>query len=672
MSDITKKIFSIEQADGNSSSFEPSTSDIIRPLSDKTDSTPLKVKDTDLPEFVTREPIQPLSAPPAAQIADYVQPSKASGWLILGFGVLYLIGAGLYFGLPLVTEPIKTLSIAGLILLLALPLFLLFLLWRSLRHLNIISLQNSQISKAAAVLVSPDKEALSKTESLAHGIQEQISKINKEMGLTVEALEGVQIAVARESQALDAAGLALSNRSEDMGRNLTLQRQALESMSGTFDTRISSLSNQISESGKTLETICTTAETNLMKAGEALEKASAIVGESVSSGSAQIGENITNLDETNRKLNETAAAISSDLGASTEALKATDSAFLENSEKFGNLKAQTQTQISELQATIGHGYEMIADLKAEVETRNSTVASYYEELSNQIKRSEDQTLSVQGKTSEMVQSNLAQMRRDFSRMETDLQTLQSKINNLRDASENIPTPEPTPSRLNLMPLETDFPPVEPPQHAVVRERVKVEESPLNLGMDMEIESPDDPILKYETDVIRRPGAIQPTTKAKGFGRKDEAAEKSGWRWRDMLGTLDRPDPKPTLSPASDSTIGAHRVVDGVELLKKLKLSPAAIVDEGTVIDATQARINSGEAGLTSVVSKNLPEAVSHLKANLAADPILKTNLTTFTNNFAETIGNTPPTAPALRAAFGSPEGRAYLICAAALKPELRR
>ena len=86
------------------------------------------------------------------------------------------------------------------------------------------------------MLVSPDKEALSKTESLAHGIQEQISKVNKEMGLTVEALEGVQIAVARESQALDAAGLALSNRSEDVGRNLTLQRQALESMSGTFDT----------------------------------------------------------------------------------------------------------------------------------------------------------------------------------------------------------------------------------------------------------------------------------------------------------------------------------------------------------------------------------------------------------------------------------------------------
>jgi len=35
------------------------------------------------------------------------------------------------------------------------------------------------------------------------------------------------------------------------------------------------------------------------------------------------------------------------------------------------------------------------------------------------------------------------------------------------------------------------------------------------------------------------------------------------------------------------------------------------------------------------------------------------------------IGNTPPTAPALRAALGSPEGRAYLLCAAAFKPELR-
>ena len=673
VSDITKKIFSIEQTEEVRISSEPSTSDIIRPLSDETTPDPLREKSVEVPKFVTREAVQPLSAPPEAIDID-VQPSKPFGWVIAGFGALYLIGVGLYFGLPIFSEPVKTLSITGLVLLLTLPLFLLFLLWRSLRHLTTISLQNNRLTKAAAVLVSPDQEALAKTTSLASGIQTQISYVNNEMEKTVETLKEVQLTVSRESQALDSAGLALSNRSDDLGRNLTLQRQALESMSGTFDTRMSTLSTQITESGQTLEEICKLAETKLLNAGEALKKASAVVDETVNSGSARLSENVTTLDETSRKLNETTETITTNLTASAESLRATDGTFLENSGKLSELMEATQTQISDLQATIGHGYEMIADLKAETENRSSTVAAYYEELFNQLKRSEDDTLTAQGETARMVQSNLAQMRRDFSKMETDLQSLQSKLSNLKHASSDIPVPEPAPARLKLMPLESDFPPVEPPRTKVTPEPVKLEDKPLNLGMDMEIETADDPLLKFNPDVIRRPGTSSPKPKGKGFGRRTETEEKTGWRWRDMLGTLDRPETRlPTTPlPASMTTQDSpSQDVDGVALLTTLKLSPAAIVDEGTVIEATQARINKGEAGLTSVVIEKLPEAVSHLKANLRKDTTLEANLKTFTAEFSQTIGNTPPTAPALRAALGSSEGRAYLLCAAAFKPELR-
>lgn len=673
MSDITKKIFSIEQAGDAPLPSEPSTSDVLRPLSKEAVGRNKKPDTDDVPDFVTRQAVHPLVTPPSPAI-DEVKPTKTAGWVILGFGLMYLIGTGLWFGPPLIKESWEPLSTAGVVLLNILPLILLFLLWRALRHLSLVSQQNAQLSKAAEILVTPDIEALGRTESLAGGIQAQISKVNSSLSDTVEALQGIQIAVTRESQALDAAGLALSNRSDEVGRNLTLQRQALESMSGTFDTKMSTLSTQITDSGQALDGICTAAETKLLNAGEALEKASVTVDETVTSGSTRIAENISSLENASQKLDETANALTADLTTSAETLLATDSTFIENSEKLRALNAQTKAQISSLQATIGQGQEMLADLKNSAEKRTNTVATYYDDLSNQMKRSEDDTLAAQGQTARMVQSNLAQMRRDFSRMETDLHSLQAKLNNLRAASVNLPQEEPKPSRLNLTPLDSDFPPVEPPRPIVKPDRVEIVDSPLNLGMDMEIESGDEPLINYEPDVIRRPGDMTVNSKSKGFGRRTDKDEKSGWRWRDMLGTLERPDGSEnvtTTSASMDIDATPSRDVDGVAILTSLQLSPAAIVDEGTVVDATQARINSGEPGVTSVVAEKLPEAVSHLKENLAADTVLKADLRAFTADFAKMIGNTPPTAPALRAAFGSPEGRAYLLCAAAFKPELR-
>lgn len=679
MSDITKKIFSIEQTADESLSSDASKSDIIRPLAEDGSPSRSTQSTEKIPEFVTREAVRPLSTPPPAAIED-TTPSKAAGWIILGLGALYLIGAGLYFGLPLLKAPLGLLPVAGLAVLLILPLILLFLLWRALRHLSAVSQQNAKLSKAAEILVSPDREALARTETLAGGIREQIARVNSGLSSTVEALKGVQLAVTQESQALDAAGLTLSKRSENVGQNLTLQRQAIESLSGSIDARMSALSTQITDKGQKLDEICSIAETKMLGAGDALEKASATVNETVTSSADRIGEKITTLEETNRSLAETAEAFTSKMASSTETLLETDKYFAEYSEKFEGLNTETQSKITDLQAIIGHGYEMLENLKATSETRAADVASYYDALSSQLKQSEDDTLAAQGQTARMVESNLAQMRRDFSRMETDLQSLQVKLNRLRDTSEDFAQAEPTPHRLNLKPLDSDFPPVEPPRRQPARpQRVEIADSPLNLGVDMEIETADDPLINFEPDVIRRLGDTPTKSKGKGFGRRTEKDEKSGWRWRDMLGTLELPDgptdqTTPGVSLAAPSLIAdaiPSRDVDGVALLTALKLSPSAIVDEGTVIDATQARINSGEPGLTSVVKDKLPEAVAHLKQNMAADTALKADLHAFTVEFSKMIGNTPPTAPALRAAFGSPEGRAYLLCAAAFRPELR-
>ncbi len=661
VSDITKKIFSIEQADSapmNKDFLKPT---LLHPLDDEPIAQPAKAKVADVPDFVTRDTVQPLMSPPSTPTAPLNAP-KAAGWIIVAFGLLYIVGAGLYFGLPLLDQPVGLIPVAGLAILVCLPLVLLFLLWRALKHLSFISFENSKLSHAAELLVSPDAEALKRTQSLSAGVREEILKINNSLSLTAEAVKQVQTSISSEAQALDTAGAALTNRSEDVGRTLTLQRQALEGLSSTFDTRMNTLVTQITDTSQTLEGICSTSETKLLSAGEALQKATVVVDETLTSSTKQLSEKVSLLETTGQTLN-------SSLTETTENLQQNDSTFSESAEKLQALNSATKAQISELQATVGQGYEMLAELREAAESRASAIATLYEDLSSQIKQSEDDTLAAQGRTARMVETNLAQMRREFSKMETDLKALQAKVNNLRSASQEFDEVEEKPLRLNLRPLETDFPPVEPSRHVATPKRKPkfepLEGAPMNLGADMEIKTLNDPSINYEPELVRRPGQSNAKPKPKGFGRRADKDEKSGWRWRDMLGGLERPDG----SPASQLS---QREINAVALLTEIKLSPAAIVDEGTVIDATQARISKGEPGLADVVIEKLPEAVTHLKGSLNANEALKTDLREFTAGFTTMLSNTPPTAPALRAALGSPEGRAYLLCAGAFHPELRR
>ena len=665
MSDITKKIFSIEPADERPLTADKPKTHWLKPLPDEPISEKMDAKTEDVPEFVTRDSVQPLLSPPSN--LEPLKPPRAAGWLILSFGLLYIIGAGLYFGTPLLNQPIELLPISGIAVLLALPLILLFLLWRTLKHLSLITFENSKLTRAAEILVTPDKEALNRTETLSAGIRNEISKVNSGLSKTVEAFKDVQLAITKEAQALDTAGHTLSNRSEDVGRTLSAQREALEGLSGTFDTRMNTLSTQLSEASQTLEGICTDAESKLLSAGEALQKTTEVVDETVTTNTARLGDKIASLEATNENLSGSAGKLTMSLNESAHSLLQSDFAFTENMTELTTLNKQTQAQISELQATIGHGHEVLTELREAAESKKTIIATHYEDLSTQLKQSEDNTLAAQGKTARMVETNLAQMRRDFTRMETDLKSLQAKLVNAKAAAQDIPEVEQKSARLKLKPLDTDFPPVEPPRHvAPSRPKPKydpIAKTPLNLGADMEIESLDEPLIKFEPDVVRRPFEVEANPKAKGFGRRKNKEEKAGWRWRDMLGNLERPD-----GNAPSATQGG---VNAVALLTGIKLSPSAIVDEGTVVDATQARVNKGEPGLASAVTEKLPEAVTHLKESLNRDPNLKANLLTFTSNFSNMLSNTPPTAPALRAALGSPEGRAYLLCAAALKPELR-
>ncbi len=673
MSDITKKIFSIEPVDAVKD-VEPKSPDIIKPVSrpslrltavaPKEDIATEKV-----PDFVTREEIKPLTRSPAPVWEEAETRSKGwVFWSIIGFSILYIAAIGLFFGMPLLNIAPNLLTITGLVLLLILPIVLLIVLGTALRNLGRLSQQTLRYAQAAEILVTPETEALGRATTLAGAIQTEISKFNQQLETTVGALKKVETSVSLESQALDAAGLQLSSRSEDVGRNLTLQRQALESISGTFDARMGTLSAQITETSKELENVCVEAETRLSKAGGSLMETTAQTETHITASTKQITEEIAALGEVNSKIETTSETMSSDLVKSAEKLQKLQTKLDERAEALEMLSTGTVSQITNLQTTLDHGNQMLSDFQSAADLRESEMTHLYDRLSLQLKKSEDDTLASQGQTARVVEANLSQMRRDFGQMETDLKTLQVKLNNLREHADELPAPEVKPSRLNLTPLSSDFPPVEPPRQAVKREPLGLRHTPFDLDADMELEIPADEIAdiipEVNPDVISRPG--QPVSSKKGFGRRNDK-ESSGWKWRDMLGGLEKPGSVPGAANLTSPQTADSTSINIVERLNALKLSPSAFVDEGTVIDATQARINAGAAGLASVVVERLPDAVAHLKGHMSVNMSLANEVKHFADSFATTIASTPPTAPALRAALGSPDGRAYLLCEAALK-----
>lgn len=668
MSDITKKIFSIEQ------SSEPDTDDVLRPVSVKSEPVKRQNSAEEVPAFVTRQAVTPKFSDPLTAPGEI-----STGWIMwtgLAFTLIWLLGAGLLFASEITSSEAGLLELTGVIVLLALPAALITLLWMALRRLVDVTNRNMRLSSAANALVSPETEALGRTRTLADGIRAEISKVNGQLANTVTALQGVQTAVTRESQALDAAGLQLTNRSEDVGRNLTLQRQALESISGTFDAKMETLSAQIEETGKGLETSSETARDRLLAVTSSMVEATDSLSKVSDVSEKVLGERVTELGEVSRKVDEAGEALSADLSSSTEQLSAVEVSLVARAAALDALNISAQEKIDHLQQTVLSGQDMLRTLQDAANTRSEDVRKLYEDLSDQLKQSEDDTLASQGRTARMVEGNLAQMRREFGRMETDLQTLQTRLNNLRDTEEELPLKQPSASRLSLRPLETDFPPVEPPRetHALrpaykpdeVKEDIAPAE-PLNLGADMQLDNPDTELTSFDPDVLRRPGDL-PTTKS-GFGRsrnKEKAA--SGWHWRDMLGGLERPDDEAETAPQPLAQTEPVQLasVDIMSRLTAIQLTPAAIVDDGTIIDATQARINSGESGLAELVANKLVDPVAHLREKMDEDARLASDVSKFADEFSKQVGATPPTAPALRAVFSSPKGRAYLLCAAAL------
>ncbi len=679
MSDITKKIFSIE----------PDIDDIIEPITKAekpVEKAPVKKAIEPLPKFITRQEA-PLDTMP------YGDEAPSTKWITVTGIVLTVIWIGAVtayiFALSEIGQnwsSLPPMGLAGILMAIIFPAILISLLWMTWRRLAQMKHQAQMIANIAKKLTKADDSAIASTQNLADGIRAELSKLDQHLEKTLDRYSTLQVQLTADTRSIDEAGLILTERAEDVGRNLTLQRQALESISGTFDSKMETLTASIAAQSQDLTKAAETAAGSISAANEALTQTSDNLKAS--------GEEIANhLQSSSDSLNQSAAQlenIDADLSKITSRLQEEQTRLqTEMNAQVKEIGAATGTAIESselLMNSLRSGQDTVAALNTATLKTNESIKQQFEDLSERITTAQSEANDISEKAATRVQESLSQTRRDLSQLETDMLALQAKLRNASQKTDELGFDEPEQplpgiGRLKLKPLDTDFPPVEPPrfqskpkQQAELLETPlePMPDQPLNLGMDMEVENEDNEITDFDPDILRRPAPV-----TKSFGRaKRGKKEKSSWHWRDMLGGLD--SPSPSTEGALDivgNTAGSSLSLnspnpdgpDVINYLRQAQLAPSAIIDDGTIIEASKSYVQYGAAHMQGTIANRIGAPCQHLRDNLNADTAALMRFKRFTDQFNAKISAISHDEARLRTEFGTAEGRAFLLSAAALR-----
>jgi len=101
-------------------------------------------------------------------------------------------------------------------------------------------------------------------------------------------------------------------------------------------------------------------------------------------------------------------------------------------------------------------------------------------------------------------------------------------------------------------------------------------------------------------------------------------------------------------------------------LAQLGLSANAVVDDGCIIEASNARAAHGHVAMSKCVAERLKNPVEHLVKSLAINDELSDKTIVFATRFDQTVEALSGNREAIRTKLESETGRAYLLCDAAL------
>ena len=676
---------------------------IIRPLADHRSERTAPQKEPEslaIPPAPAPDPIS--AAVPAAQLG-YVAPSAPEparlGWVgpVLAIATGIAIGALIFAYMSSVAD-MSVIGLTGLVLAVIVPMATVIALWATLRALRASRAQTMRLAEVADRLTRADEAVTADVARMSSAIRRELAQVDSRLAQSRDEIETLAALISRQSTELNGMTQRLADRSETVSKTVTEQRDAFVGLSSDFDARMSALTQSIDTHREALEQSGDVAAQRIGDASEALNHATQLTTDhtdAIATAATKANSTVIEAEARLSALSERIKAQAEELDAFYERRTAqlsdmsarlsdekalAETALYSQTEKLGAVDAQLEITESRLTALLDHAAQAQTQLTARLSDIDST-------LSNADQRSRAFTADIADRVSDSV----AQTRREISIMEGELRALQSRMDGVKSAGlplEPTPSPDNAPSRIHLKPLDTDFP-------SLSEEDLEIPETDDDDTLDLISPISDDaPSLSLtpipsEPDLVRRPGGDGGGEASFGRGKSDKPEK--NWRWRDMLGTIEpitetmpapasqaspkpapmvqRPGPGVPLSPPSKSTaekrIPQPEGSDVVARLCEVKLPPSRVVDDEAISAAEAARKSGGEAAQSDAVFSRLNAPVIHLRGVLSADLEFRLRAEGFRRSYHGYLNEmSDPTR--LHANLSTADGRAYLLCAAAL------
>ncbi|MEP3892248.1 MAG: hypothetical protein ABJN69_17445 [Hellea sp.] len=563
-------------------------------------------------------------------------------------------------------------------------------------------------------------QALARMNSLESVLKDQTSGLSQASAATSQTADEIASRLSTQRLALENIAGTFDNRMAMLSSTLDEQSSKLEASTQLAEHKIQEARISIDGAAEKINAASDVVRGNTVEAASTLTKSH---GE-IESLAEMIRARSAELDEVYRKH---AQDLTGMIGELRDEQQDMSISLEERLVKMRDMSLSAKVSAESLTEASKAGKETVQALAEATRLTDTAVKQRFAEMEDLVKFSGDKADSISDRAARRVQDSLSQTRKEIARIENDMVALQARLNAPQPAqSLELEIPEqPRPAkreRIRLTPLEEDFPPVEPPRfeaepkpmrlrptpesEAVFKpapplspapiaapqsiprpdeqaldllEELTLEVEPLDLTENMTPIDPDAEIKAFSPeDLIApsheplRPAAPPTSEEIVSFGKKKkkDAKEKSGWRWRDMLGGLDRPDDIVRqddgfmpLSPAQPREVSDQRMLAS---LAALGLTPAAVVDDGCIIEAANTRKTKGSIAMSQAVARRMGDPVRHLHRAIEENPALKTDARTYTAQFQARMMAIENDREAIRTKFESDAGRAYLLCDAAL------
>lgn len=562
-------------------------------------------------------------------------------------------------------------------------------------------------------------QALSRMNSLETVLKDQTTGLSQASAATSQTADEIASRLSTQRLALETIADTFDNRMAMLSSTLDEQSGKLEASTQLAESKIQEARISIDGAAEKINAASDVVRGNTIQAASTLTKSHS----EIESLAEMIRARSAELDEVYRKHAQDLTGMIGELRDEQQDMAIS---LEERLVKMRDMSLSAKVSAESLTEASKAGKETVQALAEATRLTDTAVKQRFTEMEDLVKFSGEKADSISDRAARRVQDSLSQTRKEIARIENDMVALQARLNTPQPA-ESLPLeiPEqPRPvrrERIRLTPLEDDFPPVEPPvfrsepepltlrptpepdavfepapktsepifkPQAIPRpdeqaldllEELTLEVEPLDLTADMSAPDPDAEIKAFTpevpmppTDEALRPAAPPTTEEIVSFSKKKKkpAKEKSGWRWRDMLGGLERPDdivrqdegfiPLGTERPRE---VSDQRMLAS---LAALGLAPAAVIDDGCIIEAANTRKIKGAIAMSQAVARRMGDPVRHLHRAMEENPALKTDARAYTAQFQARMMAIENDREAIRTKFESDAGRAFLLCDAAL------